>query len=244
VLFYQGNQFPERYKNGAFIAFHGSTNRAPYPQAGYFVCFVPFRDGKPSGDWEVFADGFAGIDPIINVSDAKFRPMGLAEGPDGSLYISDSRKGKVWRVMFKGDRKSFGVKQLATMEKHKQLAHIRTPDEVTDNLDIKTKELGQRIYNTYCTPCHQRNGQGDGSRFPPLAGSEWVTGSKKRLIEVVAKGLEGPIQVAGKPYNDLMPKHDFLKPEEMAQVLTYIRKNFGNNADAISISDVQRVLGN
>lgn len=244
VLFYQGNQFPERYKNGAFIAFHGSTNRAPYPQAGYFVCFVPFKGGKPSGDWEVFADGFAGVDPIINVSDAKFRPMGLAEGPDGSLYITDSRKGKVWRIMFKGDRKAFGVNQLASMEKHKQLAHIRTPDEVADNLDIKTKELGQRIYNTYCTPCHQRNGLGDGSRFPPLAGSEWVTGNKKRLIEVVAKGLEGPIQVAGKPYNDLMPRHDFLKPEEMAQVLTYIRKNFGNDADAISVSDVQRVLGN
>lgn len=244
VLFYQGSQFPERYKNGAFIAFHGSTNRAPYPQAGYFVCFVPFRNGKPSGDWEVFADGFAGVDPIINVSDAKFRPMGLAEGPDGSLYITDSRKGKVWRIMFKGNKKTFGTNQLAAMEKHKQLAHIRTPDEVTDNLDIKTKELGQRIYNTYCTPCHQRNGLGDGSRFPPLAGSEWVTGNKKRLIEVVAKGLEGPIQVAGKPYNDLMPKHDFLKAEEMAQVLTYIRKNFGNDADAVSVSDVQRVLGN
>lgn len=244
VLFYQGNQFPERYKHGAFIAFHGSTNRAPYPQAGYFVCFVPFRNGKPSGEWEVFADGFAGVDPIINVSDAKFRPMGLAEGPDGSLYITDSRKGKVWRIMFKGDKKGFGANQLASMAKHKQLAHIRTPDEIVDNLDIKTKELGQRIYNTYCMPCHQRNGLGDGSRFPPLAGSEWVTGNKKRLIEVVAKGLEGPIQVAGKPYNDLMPKHDFLKAEEMAQVLTYIRKNFGNDADAISVSDVQRVLGN
>lgn len=243
VLFYKGDQFPERYKNGAFIAFHGSTNRAPYPQAGYFVCFVPFANGRLSDEWEVFADGFAGVDPIINVSDAKFRPMGLAEGPDGSLYITDSRKGKVWRVMFKGDKKDFGLNQLASMEKHKQLAHIRMPDEVADNLDIKTRELGQRIYNTYCTPCHQRDGLGDGSRFPPLAGSEWVTGSKKKLIEVVVRGLEGPIQVAGKPYNDLMPKHDFLKPEEIAQVLTYIRKNFGNNGDAISISDVQRVLG-
>jgi glucose/arabinose dehydrogenase len=59
LLFYNGDQFPSRYNNGAFIAFHGSTIRAPYPQAGYFVAFVPFSGGKPSGPWEVFADGFA-----------------------------------------------------------------------------------------------------------------------------------------------------------------------------------------
>jgi len=81
LLFYTGDQFPEHYKNGAFIAFHGSTNRSPYPQAGYFVCFVPFANGKPTGEWEVFADGFAVVDPIVNVSDAKYRPMGLAMGP-------------------------------------------------------------------------------------------------------------------------------------------------------------------
>ena len=61
LLFYKGNQFPERYKDGAFIAFHGSTNRGPYPQAGYIVAFVPFKNGKVSGDWEVFADGFDGV---------------------------------------------------------------------------------------------------------------------------------------------------------------------------------------
>lgn len=242
VLFYQGNQFPDRYKNGAFIAFHGSTNRAPYPQAGYFVAFVPFVNGKPTGKWEVFADGFAGVDPIINVSDAKARPMGLAEGPDGSLYITDSRKGKIWRIMFKGNRKTFGGKELAAMEGHKLLAHIRTPDEVKDNLDSETKVAGQRIYNTYCTPCHQRDGLGDGSRFPPLVNSEWVTEDKRRLIRVVAKGLEGPIQVLGKPYNDLMPKHDFIPPEEMAQLLTFVRQHFGNMPDRVTAEDVKRVL--
>ena len=89
LLFYQGDQFPARYKNGAFIAFHGSTNRGPYPQAGYFICFVPFKNGKPMGEWEVFADGFAGVDPIVSVSDAVARPMGIAMGPDGSLYITE-----------------------------------------------------------------------------------------------------------------------------------------------------------
>src|SRR5258708_32680995 len=102
LLFYHGDQFPERYKNGAFIAFHGSTNRAPYPQAGYFVAFVPFKNGNPSGQWEVFADGFTGVETVANTSDAVYRPMGIATGTDGSLYISESQKGKIWRVMFKG----------------------------------------------------------------------------------------------------------------------------------------------
>ena len=242
VLFYTGNQFPERYKNGAFIAFHGSTNRAPYPQGGYFVCFVPWVNGKFSEKWEVFADGFAGMDPIINVSDAKARPMGLAEGPDGSLYITDSRKGKIWRVMFKGNKQSFGAPQLASMEKHKLLGNIRTPDIIKDNLDKDTKVAGEKIYNTYCAPCHQRNGQGDGSRFPPLVNSEWITEDKRQLIKVVANGLEGPIEVLGKPYNDLMPKHDFISPEEMAQLLTYVRQQFGNMPDRVSVDEVNRVL--
>lgn len=242
MLFYTGNQFPERYKNGAFIAFHGSTNRAPYPQAGYFVCFVPWVNGKFSEKWEVFADGFAGMDPIINVSDAKARPMGLAQGPDGSLYISDSKKGKIWRVMFKGNKQSFGAPQLAAMEKHKLLGNIRTPDVVKDNLDKDTKLAGEKIYSTYCTPCHQSNGLGDGSRFPPLVNSEWVTEDKRKLIQAVANGLEGPIEVLGKPYNDLMPKHDFITPEEMAQLLTYVRQQFGNMPDRVSVEEVNRVL--
>ena len=100
LLFYQGDQFPDKYKNGAFIAFHGSWNRAPEPQKGYLVAFVPFSEGQPTGDWEIFANGFAEADTIAGPNDAVHRPMGLAEGPDGSLYITDSRKGKIWRVTY------------------------------------------------------------------------------------------------------------------------------------------------
>lgn len=98
VLIYTGNAFPAKYKNGAFIAFHGSWNRAPKEQKGYKVVFVPLKNGLPDGDWEVFAEGFAGVDEIISPGDAMHRPCGLAQGPDGSLYISDSVKGKIWRV--------------------------------------------------------------------------------------------------------------------------------------------------
>jgi glucose/arabinose dehydrogenase len=101
LLFYTGNQFPEKYKNGAFIAFHGSWNRSPEPQAGYFVVFVPFENGKPTGKWEVFADGFAGTKDIASPREAKHRPCGLAQGPDGSLYVSDDVKGNIYRIMYK-----------------------------------------------------------------------------------------------------------------------------------------------
>jgi len=102
LLFYKGNQFPSRYKNGAFIAFHGSWNRAPEPQKGYFVVFVPFEKGKPSGKWEIFADNFAGIDLVKSPGQAKHRPCGLAEGPDGSLYVTDDHEGSVYRIIYNG----------------------------------------------------------------------------------------------------------------------------------------------
>ena len=90
-----------RYLGGAFIAFHGSWNRAPEPQGGYNVVFVPFGpDGRPTGEWEVFADGFAGDD--VSPRGALHRPTGLAVGPDGSLYVSDDRGGRIYRIVYTG----------------------------------------------------------------------------------------------------------------------------------------------
>ncbi len=137
LLFYTGNQFPDYYKNGAFIAFHGSTNRTPYPQAGYIVAFIPFEQGKASKTWEVFADGFTGIDTVVNMPDSKYRPMGLAQGPDGSLYVSDSKKGKIWRIKFTGDPGTFGNEQRAKMEERKSRSYIKVPNEVKDKLPLK-----------------------------------------------------------------------------------------------------------
>jgi glucose/arabinose dehydrogenase len=100
LLFYTGDMFPAEYKNGAFVALHGSWNRAPFVQAGYMVVFVPFENGVPSGPWEAFITGFAGMDEIMTPAEAAHRPMGLAQGPDGSLYITDSVKGKIWRIVY------------------------------------------------------------------------------------------------------------------------------------------------
>lgn len=102
VMFYTGSQFPKKYKGGAFIAFHGSWNRAPMPQDGYNVTFQPFSGDKPSGKFEIFANGFAGTDKLMNPNSAVARADGVAQAPDGSLYITDSQKGKIWRVFYRG----------------------------------------------------------------------------------------------------------------------------------------------
>ncbi len=241
LLFYKGDQFPARYKNGAFIAFHGSTIRAPYPQAGYFVAFVPFNNGSPSGPWEVFADGFAQLDTIVNVFDAKGRPMGLAEGPDGSLYITESVKGKVWRVMFKGNKETFGEPQLAAMEQRKIRTNVKTPDEIKDNLLKGKQPPGAEAYTRYCASCHLPGGQGDGNRYPPLFGSEWVSGPKARLIKIVLNGMSGPITVRRKPYDGVMPAHAFLSDQQVAEILTYIRTRMNHGGTPISAEEVQTV---
>lgn len=100
LLFYTGDMFPEEYKNGAFIAFHGSWNRAPEKQKGFMVAFVPFKNGQPSGEWEVFADGFAGMEEVSSPNEAEHRPTGLAQGPDGSLYVSDDAGGTLFRIVY------------------------------------------------------------------------------------------------------------------------------------------------
>jgi glucose/arabinose dehydrogenase len=93
LVFYDGLQFPARYRGGAFIAFHGSWNRAPLPQAGYRVVFVPFAAGRPTGDYSTFAT-MAG-------NPTGLRPTGLAVGPDGSLYVGSDASQSIWRIMVK-----------------------------------------------------------------------------------------------------------------------------------------------
>jgi glucose/arabinose dehydrogenase len=97
LLFYTGNQFPPKYKNGAFIAFHGFS---PEKNKGFLVAFVPFKNGKPSGNWEIFADNF-GADEGQPSKNGVHRPCGLAQGPDGSLFVTDDIKGRVYRIEYR-----------------------------------------------------------------------------------------------------------------------------------------------
>jgi glucose/arabinose dehydrogenase len=102
LAFYSATGFPAKYQGGAFVSFHGSWNRKP-AQAGYLVAFVPFADGKPTGTYEEFASGFAGPRNPENPDQAAHRPMGLATGPDGALYVSDDVNGRIWRITYSGN---------------------------------------------------------------------------------------------------------------------------------------------
>jgi len=97
LLFYTGTMFPARYRNGAFIAFHGQNQAM---KKGYMVAFVPFKNGKPAGPWEIFADNFAGTDLAKPTGPVQHRPCGLAQGPDGSLYVTDDLNGTIFRIAF------------------------------------------------------------------------------------------------------------------------------------------------
>lgn len=97
LLFYTGSMFPAKYKNGAFIAFHSQSQEL---HKGYLVAFVPFVNGKP-GKWEIFADNFAGVDLVKPTGPIQHRPCGLAQGPDGSLYVTDDLNGTVFKIDYK-----------------------------------------------------------------------------------------------------------------------------------------------
>ncbi len=230
LLFYQGEMFPERYKNGAFIAWHGSWNRLGHEQAGFNVVFLPMKNGKPTGDYEIFADGFKGLRSVRNTGDAKYRPCGLAEGPDGSLYVVDSQVGRVWRIMYYpgGVIKSTEQAQSGPVEMFPE--EVPVPEALLP---------GKRVYDAYCTACHMSNGKGVSGMNPPLAGSEWVLGEKSRIIRVVLNGLSDPVEINGETYQNIMASHAFLSDQQIADVLTYVRQSFGNNAGKVTKEEVE-----
>lgn len=104
-------------------------------------------------------------------------------------------------------------------------------------------EAGKKVYDQYCLVCHQADGNGVPNAFPPLTETEYVNGDTERLIEIVLNGLSGEIEVNGVVYNGVMVAHNFLTDQEIADVITYVRSNFGNNAPAVTADEVAAVRG-
>jgi len=98
---------------------------------------------------------------------------------------------------------------------------------------------GKKVYEKNCMACHMANGNGVPGLNPPLSKTDWVTGDKKRLINVVLKGLEDAIEVNGEEYVNPMPAMPHLTDAEIADVLTYIRASFGNKASAVTSTEVK-----
>jgi mono/diheme cytochrome c family protein len=109
-------------------------------------------------------------------------------------------------------------------------------------VQLTRAQLGKPVYLANCATCHQPNGGGVPGAFPPLAGSEWVTGSEERIVRIVLHGLQGPIKVAGNDYNNVMaPLGAVLKDEQIANVLSYIRQEWGNSAPEVLPETVAKV---
>jgi mono/diheme cytochrome c family protein len=109
---------------------------------------------------------------------------------------------------------------------------------VTDKASL---DRGKTAYETYCLACHQADGSGVPNLNPPLIKTEWTTGDKKKLITVILKGMDEAIEVDGESYHNVMPPLAHLSDQEIADVLTYVRNNFSNNASAVMVNEVKAV---
>lgn len=98
---------------------------------------------------------------------------------------------------------------------------------------------GKMLYMQFCLACHMENGEGVPGLYPPLVQTEYVLGDKTRLIENILYGQDGPLEVKGQQYNNVMAKLDYLNDQQIADVLTFVRSNFGNNASAVTAGEVK-----
>jgi glucose/arabinose dehydrogenase/cytochrome c5 len=218
LAIYAGKAFPAAYQGGAFVAFHGSWNRAPEPQGGYNVVFQPLKDGKAAGNFIVFADGFAGA--VKEPGQAAFRPTGLAVGPDGALYVSEDGHGRIWRVTFHGSPDTAAAPAPSPTTVAATSGEPGPPEGIhpnagradTTSLPVPpgaTREevaLGDRIFHGEasdgtCTGCHgsDANGSPEG---PSLVDGRWLVGdgSLPSLTQIIADGIPKP-----RNYSDPMP---------------------------------------
>jgi len=236
---YDQKQFPARYREGVFIAFHGSWNRAPYPQGGYNVVFQPLAGDHASGQCEVFADGFAGA--VKSPAKAEHRPTGLAVGPDGALYVSDDIRGRIYRIVYHGGSEGGAANVTACpsltapagspVEVAAQPPEGTHPDAGVAALPVPegaTREmvaLGERIYRgqvggAACTGCHGDSGQGT-PLGPDLTGKKWLwsDGSYAGITKTITEGVSQP-----KQYRSPMPPMGGaqLTPEQVSALAAYV----------------------
>ncbi len=237
LLIVTNSKFPAAYRKGAFVAFHGSWNRAPAPQGGYNVVFQPMADGKAAGNYVVFADGFAGA--VKEPGRAAFRPSGLAAGPDGSLYISDDTHGRIWRVTYHGIADAAKVtaapapkmaaatsgSELPPEGVHpdagRQSASLTPPPGATkDQVALGDRIFHGEVANGTCGGCHGSDGRGSPVGADLVEGAWlWSDGSFDGISKTISTGVAKPKTVGG-----AMPPFGgtSLEPDELKAVAAYV----------------------
>lgn len=108
-------------------------------------------------------------------------------------------------------------------------------------INKKTMTDGKKVYDAYCLACHQADGGGVPRLNPPLQRTSFVLGDKKKLIEIVLKGMNEEIEIDGEVYDNNMSAHSFLTDQQVADVLTYVRNSFTNKASAVTPAEVKAV---
>jgi glucose/arabinose dehydrogenase/mono/diheme cytochrome c family protein len=232
---YKASQFPKAYQGGAFIAFHGSWNRAPAPQGGYNVVFQPLSDGKTSGDYIVFADGFAG--PNKDPGGAVHRPSGLAVGPDGALYVTDDKAGRIWRVTYSGDPNA-PIEAAPTPSVEAKASPNALPPEgvhpdagaaanllVPPGATADQVALGRKIFHgevsgATCAGCHGADGIGTPVGANLSSGTWlWGDGSLQSITDMIRNGVPKPKQHLGAmpPFGGV-----HLSDQDLAAVAAYV----------------------
>ncbi|MGA2077756.1 MAG: c-type cytochrome [Terriglobia bacterium] len=237
---YDQAQFPDRYRNGVFIAFHGSWDRAPYPQGGYNVVFQSLVDDQSAGNCEVFADGFAGA--VKTPEGAVHRPSGVAVGPDGSLFVSDDVRGRIYRIVYKGGGDQTAITPCpspsAPVGEAEQSSaeppegtHANAAAAASGNLPVPPGAtramvaLGDRIYHgqvggATCVGCHGERGAGS-PLGPNLTAKKWLwsDGSYAGILKTIREGVTHP-----KEYRSPMPAMGGaqLTPEQLSAVAAYV----------------------
>ncbi|HXW72432.1 MAG TPA: PQQ-dependent sugar dehydrogenase [Methylocella sp.] len=234
MLIYKGTLFSPPYRGGAFIAFHGSWNRAPGPQGGYNVVFQPLANGKPDGPFIIFADGFAG--PVKEPGEALARPSGLAVGPDGSLYVSEDVRGRVWRITYQGNPQSKNLLSAPPAGGEATAGNAEPPEGIHPEASLETLpvppgetrdqvKLGDRIFHgevggASCAACHGENAEGT-PVGPSLEGGKWLwgDGSLPAITRTIKAGVPDP-----KKYPGAMPPvgGTELSTPETAAVAAYV----------------------
>ena len=240
---YRGTQFPKRYDGGVFIAFHGSWNRAPFPQQGYNVVFQPLANGEASGECEIFADGFAGGERDPGA--AKHRPAGLAVGPNGAMYVSDDAHGRIYRIVYRGGTGSnegtsniTHCPDMTAVGSTAESAGALPPEGIHPNAAAASRlpvpkgatremvELGDRIFHGQvaagtCAGCPGKQGKGT-PLGPDLTTGRWhwSKGGSYQAIEVTIRhGVPSP-----RNYRSPMPPMGGaqLSSDQVAAVAAYV----------------------